>query len=51
MNYGNIIETCKKCGKKFKPFKYEPRYDMYGMMGNGWTRYPLCDECWEAKES
>ena len=46
MSYSEIIKKCPKCEKQYKPYKYEPRYDMYGMMGNGWIYRSLCDECW-----
>lgn len=39
------IEKCKTCGISFESLEYDPHYDAYGLMGNGYTKYYYCPIC------
>jgi len=50
MSYKIITEKCPKCGKEFHPYVWNPHYDAWGMMGNGWEYWSWCEKCREKEE-
>lgn len=43
-------QLCNKCGRRYKIHKYDPHYDQYGLMGNGYSvSHFTCWDCLEGR--